>query len=347
MAPSIWKGSVSFGLVSIPVKLYSATEEKGVSFRQVHESDGGRIKYKRVCSVDGEEIPFADIGKGYELPDGDLLVLTDDDFSSLPLPTRHTIEVLQFVPAEQIDGLYLSKGYYLSPEGAGTRPYVLLREALERSGRVGLVKVALRNRETLATLRTKDGVLLVQTMLWPDEIREAAKYAPAEDVEVRDQEVAMAQSFIETLSDDFDPMAFSDDYRAALEELVQAKSAGRRVEEPAAATAGSGNVLDLMAALRASVDAAKQKRADGEGAPAAGAKKPAKSAAGAAVAGKAPAKASKSAKAPKSAAEPVEASPLRTSRKKAAPAAKATPAKSAGKKSESPDKKSATARKSA
>ncbi len=262
MAPSIWKGSVSFGLVSIPVKLYSATEEKGISFRQVHEADGGRIKYKRVCSVDGEEVPYSDIAKGYELPDGDMLVLSDEDFADLPLPTRHTIEVLQFVPAEQIDGLYLSKGYYLSAEGAGTRPYVLLREALERAGRVGIVKVALRNRETLAALRSKDGTLLVQTMLWPDEVRDAAKYAPSDDVEVRDQEVAMAQSFIETLSEDFDAAAFSDDYRTALEELVQAKSAGRQVQQPEEGPAGGGNVLDLMAALRASVEEAKAKRGD-------------------------------------------------------------------------------------
>ncbi len=260
---AIWRGSVSFGLVSIPVKLYSATEERGVSFRQVHEADGGRIRYKRVCSVDGEEVPYQDIAKGYELPDGDLIVLSDEDFGALPLPSRHTIEVLQFVPGEQIDGLYLSRGYYLAAEGAGRKPYVLLRDALERSSRVALVKVALRNRESLAVLRPRDGALLVQTMLWPDEIRDAAPFAPGDDVEIRDAEVAMAESYIDTLSDDFDPTAYTDDYRAALEELVQAKAAGREIVEPTEAGEAPDTVVDLMAALRASVEAARSRRAEG------------------------------------------------------------------------------------
>jgi DNA end-binding protein Ku len=261
---AIWKGTVSFGLVSIPVKLYSATEERGVSFRQVHEADGGRIRYKRVCSVDGEEVAYRDIAKGYELPDGEMVVLTEEDFSSLPLPSRHTIDVLQFVPADQIDGLYLSKGYYLAAEGAGLKPYVLLRDALERSGRSALVKVALRNRESLAVLRPRDGALLVQTMLWPDELRDAGTFAPGEDVEARDQEVAMAESYIDTLTEDFDPSQFSDNYREALESSSRRRPAGAAIEvedEPKQA----GTVVDLMAALRASVEAAKQKRS-GDGA---------------------------------------------------------------------------------
>lgn len=257
---AIWKGTVSFGLVSIPVKLYSATEEKGVSFRQVHDADGGRIKYKRVCSIDGEEVAYRDIVKGYELPDGDTLVLTDEDFSQLPLATKRVIDVLQFVPLEQVDGIYLSKPYFLAAEGPGTKPYVLLRDALESAGRAALVKVALRNRESLAVLRPKDGALLVQTMLWPDEVREAAPFAPEEDVVVRDQEVAMAQSYIETLSADFDPTGFSDDYRVALEELVEAKINGREVSEPEEQEDTGGTVVDLMAALRASVEAAQKRR---------------------------------------------------------------------------------------
>ena len=256
---AIWKGTVSFGLVSIPVKLYAATEERGVSFRQVHEADGGRIKYQRVCSVDGEEVAYRYIAKGYELPDGDMVVLTDEDFSTLPLPSRHTIEVLQFVPSEQIDGLYLSKGYYLSADAAGLKPYVLLRDALIRSGRTALVKVALRNRESLAVLRAREGTLCIQTMLWPDEIRDASTFAPDEDVDVRDQEVAMAESYIDTLTEDFDPEQFSDGYREALEALVAAKSEGHRVEQPEEQQS-PGTVVDLMAALRASVEAAKQRR---------------------------------------------------------------------------------------
>ncbi len=263
MAQTIWKGAVSFGLVSIPVRLYAATEERDVSFRQVHEPDGGRIRYKRVCEKDGEEVQYRDIAKGYELPDGRIVVLTADDFANLPLPSRKTIEVLQFVPAEQIDPAYFARTYYLQADGVGSKPYVLLRDALERVGRVAVVKVALRNRESLAMLRPKDGVLVLQTMLWPDEVRDSSFAAPAEDVDVRAQEVAMAESYIETLSEDFDPSAFSDDYRAALEELVAAKSSGEDVHELETAEPEQGTVVDLMAALKASVEAAKQRRAGG------------------------------------------------------------------------------------
>jgi len=260
---AIWKGTVSFGLVSIPVRLYAATEEKGVSFRQVHDADGGRIRYKRVCSIDGEEVAYRDIVKGYELPDGDVLVLTDEDLASLPLATKRVIDVLEFVPLEQVDGIYLSKPYFLAAETAGTKPYVLLRDALEAAGRAALVKVALRNRESLAVMRPKDGALLVQTMLWPDEVRDAAAFAPDDDVAVRDQEIAMAQSYIETLSGDFDPDEFTDDYRGALEEVIEAKVQGREVVETAAPDEGGGTVVDLMAALRASVEAARSRRAGG------------------------------------------------------------------------------------
>ena len=261
---TIWKGAISFGLVSIPVKLYAATQERGVSFHQVHAEDGGRIRYKRVCSIDGEEVAFRDIAKGYELPDGDTIVLTDDDFASLPLATSRTIEVELFVPLEQVDGLYFNKAYYLDAEGPGAKPYVLLRDALERTGRVALVKVALRQREALAILRSHQGVLVLQTMLWPDEIRDPAAVAPAGDVSVRPQEVAMAESYIETLSGDFDPTAYSDAYREALEALVEAKAAGREVVPAEDTAPRAGNVVDLMEALRQSVAAAKARRGEGE-----------------------------------------------------------------------------------
>jgi len=264
---SIWKGSISFGLVSIPVKLYSATEERDVSFHQVHRDDGGRIRYKRVCQLDGEEIPYSDIAKGYELPSGEVVVLTDDDFADLPLTTSRSIDVLEFVPLEQVDPIYFAKSYYLEPEGAGAKPYVLLREALEKSGRVALVKIALRQRETLATLRVRDGVFVLEMMLWPDEIREPSFGFLDEDVDVRQQELAMAQSLIDTLSGDFKPEQYSDNYREALQALIEAKIAGREVVAPAEPVADSGTVVDLMAALRASVEAAKQGR--GESAPAA------------------------------------------------------------------------------
>lgn len=264
---SIWKGSVSFGLVSIPVKLYSATEERDVSFHQVHRDDGGRIRYKRVCQLDGEEIPYSDIAKGYELPSGEVVVLTDDDFADLPLTTSRSIDVLEFVPLEQVDPIYFAKSYYLEPEGAGAKPYVLLREALENSGRVALVKIALRQRETLATLRVRDGVFVLEMMLWPDEIREPSFGFLDEDIDVRQQELAMAQSLIDTLSGDFRPEQYSDNYREALQALIEAKIAGREVVAPAEPVADTGTVVDLMAALRASVEAAKQGRGETQSKP--------------------------------------------------------------------------------
>jgi DNA end-binding protein Ku len=259
---SIWKGAISFGLVSIPVKLYSATEEKDVSFHQVHRTDGGRIRYKRVCQIDGEEVPYSDIAKGYELPSGEVVVLTDEDFADLPLTTSRAIDVLEFVPLEQVDPIYFSKSYYLEPDAAGAKPYVLLREALENSGRVALVKVALRQRESLATLRVREGVFVLEMMLWPDEIREPAFGFLDEDVEVRPQELRMAESLIESLSGDFHPEQYSDNYREALLALIEAKVAGREVVQPAEPAAETGTVVDLMAALRASVESARQGRSE-------------------------------------------------------------------------------------
>ncbi|GAA4208409.1 Ku protein [Microbispora amethystogenes] len=262
---SIWKGAISFGLVTIPIKLYSATEQKDVSFHQVHREDGGRIKYKRVCSVDGEEVPYADIAKGYELPTGEMVVLTDDDFADLPLTTSRRIDVLQFTPADQIDPIYFAKSYYLEPDGQGAKPYVLLRDALERSGQVAVVKIALRQRESLAALRVRDGVFVLETMLWPDEIREADFGFLEEDVPVRPQELKMAESLIDTMVADFDPAEYTDAYREALQEVIEAKVAGREIVAPEA-PAEQGPAVDLMAALRASVEAAKRERQGAEAA---------------------------------------------------------------------------------
>src|SRR5437868_11645464 len=260
---SIWKGAISFGLVSIPVKLYSATAEKDVAFHQVHRDDGGRIRYKRVCQIDGEEVQYSDIAKGYELPSGEVVVLTDEDFSDLPLSTSRAIDVLEFVPLEQVDPMYFSKSYYLEPEGAGSKPYVLLREELEKSGRVAPVKVALRSRESLATLRVRDGVFVLEMMLWPDEIRAANFAFLDEDIEVRPQELQMAESLIESLSGDFEPDQYSDNYREALQALIEAKVEGREVVQPVEPAADTGTVVDLMAALRASVEAARESRVGG------------------------------------------------------------------------------------
>lgn len=261
MPRGLWKGAISFGLVTIPVKLYSATEEKDVTFHQVRRSDGSRIKYKRVAAVDGEEVAYGDIAKGYELSSGETVVLTDEDFKDLPLTTSKAIDVLQFVPLEEVDPIYFAKSYYLEPDKAGTKPYVLLRDALEKSGKVAIVKVALRNRESLATLRVRDGVFVLETMLWPDEVRTAQFDFLEEDVEVRPQELAMAGSLIETLSGEFDPSQFTDSYREALQAVIDAKIEGREVVQPESAQPSSGTVVDLMAALRASVEAAKKTQA--------------------------------------------------------------------------------------
>ena len=213
MPQSIWKGAISFGLVSIPVRLFGATEEKDISFRQVHREDGGRIRYKRVCSVDGEEVPYADIAKGYELPDGEMIVLDDDDFANLPLSSSRSVEVLSFVPAAQIDAVQMGKPYYCDPTGGDIKPYVLLRDSLEKADRVAVVKVALRQRERLAMLRPREGVLVLQTLLWPDEVRAPQLGFDDKDVTVRPQELAMAESYISALSGDFEPGEFSDNYR--------------------------------------------------------------------------------------------------------------------------------------
>ncbi|MEO3782213.1 Ku protein [Actinocorallia sp. B10E7] len=261
---SIWKGAVSFGLVTIPVKLYSATEQRDVSFHQVHREDGGRIRYKRVCQVCGQEVPFADVAKGYELATGEMVVLTDEDLADLPLTTSHRIEVLQFTPLEQVDPIYFSKTYYLEPDPMGAKPYVLLRDALSGSGQVAVVKVALRSREALGTLRVREGVFVLETMLWPDEIRAADFPFLTEKIDVRPQELAMATSLIESMRADFDPDEYKDVYREALLDVVEAKAEGREVVQPAEAEQPAAT--DLLSALRASVEAAKKGRSAAKGA---------------------------------------------------------------------------------
>src|ERR1700742_3220132 len=230
---SIWAGSISFGMVVIPVKLYAATEQRDVSVRQVDREDGARIQFRRVCSVDGEEVPYADVAKGYELPTGDMVVLTDDDFKELPLPTAKRIDVLHFAPAGQLDPILSAKSYFLEPDPAGVRAYVLFRDALERSGRVAVAKVAIRQREALAALRGGGGMLVLETLLWPDEVRAPDFKFLDEDVDIRTQELKMAASLIDTMTEDFDPSLYKDTYREALEALVQAKIEGNGGGRPA------------------------------------------------------------------------------------------------------------------
>ena len=292
---AIWKGAVSFGLVSIAVKLYSATEEKDIRFHQVHREDGGRIKYKRVCAIDGEEVSYDDIAKGYDLGGGEMVILTDEDFADLPLTSSHAIEVLEFVPAEQVDPILYNKAYYLEPESTAAKPYVLLRDALTNTDRVAIVKVALRQREQLATLRVRDEVLVLNTMLWPDEVRTAKFDFLDDDIEARPAELAMAGSLIESMAAEFDPNAYTDNYREALQEVIDAKVAGREVVAPEEPEAAPTAAVDLMAALRASVERARAARGEDSGDEAA-APAPFKSAKKSAPAKKAPAKKATAAK---------------------------------------------------
>ncbi len=309
---AIWKGAVSFGLVSVPVKLYAATESHDVSFRQVHAKDGGRIKYQRVCSLDGEEVAYADIAKGYETEDGEMVILTDDDMAELPSTSSREIAVEKFVPREQIDPLLFEKSYYLEPEGAGAKPYALLRQALLDADRMAVVTVALRQRTTIAVLRVKDDVIVLQTMMWPDEIRTPDFSVEAGDV--KPAEVKMAHMLVETLAGDFDAAEFEDDYAGAVEALVKSKIEGGEIKRTETSTKTSGEVVDLLAALQKSVAAARSARGeeDEDDQPAAkktAAKKPA--------AKKAPAKKTAAKKTAAKKAATKKSAPRKTAAKKA------------------------------
>jgi DNA end-binding protein Ku len=258
---AIWKGAVSFGLVSVPVKLYAATESKDISFRQVHAKDGGRIKYQRVCSIDGEEVAYADIAKGYETEDGEMVILTDDDMTQLPASSSREISVEKFVPSEQIDPMLFEKSYYLEPEKTGAKPYALLRQALEDADRMALVTVSLRNRMSLAVLRVRDDVIVLQTMMWPDEIRQA-EFGSVDTAEAKPAEVKMAKMLVETLAGDFEPDEYEDDYRQAVEDLVKTKIEGGEVKAAPKERKTGGEVVDLLAALQRSVEAAKSARGE-------------------------------------------------------------------------------------
>ncbi len=265
---AIWKGAVSFGLVNVPVRLFSATQEHDIRFHQVHREDGGRIRMKRVCSVCGEEVAWDQLAKGYEAEDGRQVVLTDEDFEQLPLASSREIDVVEFVPTGQVDPMLYGKSYYLEPDARAAKPYALLREALEATDRVAVVKVALRQRESLAVLRVLDKVIMMQTLLWPDEIRAADFPILEEDVELRPQELRMAASLVESMAADFAPDEFEDDYQQALVQLVEAKLEGA---EPAPVEAGeetATEVVDLLSALQASVDRAKAARGEDTAKPA-------------------------------------------------------------------------------
>jgi DNA end-binding protein Ku len=252
----MWKGAISFGLVTIPVSVYPATEEKTLRFNQLHDDDGGRIRMKRTCSIDGEEVGYEHIVKGYEYEKDRYVILTDDDFEAVPVESSRAIDIQQFVDLEEIDPMMYKKSYYLVPEETGAKAYALLREALNRSGKVGVAKVSFRDKEHLAALRFRDEAFVLETMYWPDEIREADFGGVDVSAKIRPNELEMAQTLIDNLTADWDPAEFKDDYREAMLRIVEAKINGEEIEvveaEPTA------KVVDLMAALKASVAAAKK-----------------------------------------------------------------------------------------
>lgn len=259
---AIWKGAVSFGLVNVPVRLYSATENHDVQFRQVHREDGGPIKYQRICSIDGEQVSYDDIAKGYETEDGQMVVLSDEDMADLPTRSSREIAVEKFVPAEQIDPMLLDKPYYLEPDKAATKAYALLRDALKAADRMAIVTVSIRARMTIAVLRVRDDVIVMQTMLWPDEIRAPQFANLGEDVDVKPAELAMAHMLVESLAGDYVPDDYEDDYQAAVESLVRTKLEGGEVQAAPAARETGGEVVDLLAALQRSVERAKASRGE-------------------------------------------------------------------------------------
>ncbi|MDZ8172194.1 non-homologous end joining protein Ku [Microbacterium xanthum] len=266
---AIWKGALTFGLVNVPVKVYSATEDHDVPLHQVHNKDGGRIRYQRICEIDGEVVPYADIDRAYD--DGEkTVILTKDDFSSLPSEKSREIDVVEFVPSDQVDLLTLDKAYYLEPDSTSPKAYVLLRKTLEQTDRTAIVRFSLRQKTRLAALRVRGDVLVLQTLLWADEVREASFPALDESVKISAKELEMSAALVDSFAADFDPEEFEDEYQAELRTLIDAKLAQGdaldttetfgEAEQPAS----GGEVIDLMEALRASVEKSRAARSSKE-----------------------------------------------------------------------------------
>ncbi|KIS29046.1 excisionase [Arthrobacter sp. SPG23] len=319
---AIWKGAIAFGLVNVPVKVYSATEDHDIGLHQVHNADGGRIRYQRRCEVCGEIVDYADIDKAYE-EDGRTVILTRDELKSIPAESSHEIEVVQFVPSEQLDPIMFEKSYYLEPDSKSPKAYVLLRRALEDTDRVAVVQFALREKTRLGALRIRDDVLVLQSLLWADEVREAAFPALETSVRISAQEREMSAALVDSMAGDFEPGQFTDDYQVQLRKLIDAKiEQGESLDTEQtfgaeAVEAGSGEVIDLMEALKRSLE---KKRGSGSG-----------DAATADDTAEAPAKATRAkapAKAPAKAAEKASAG---TARKASAGTARKAAAGTAGK----------------
>jgi DNA end-binding protein Ku len=253
---SVWRGAISFGLVSIPVRLYVAVQEKGMRFHHLHAADKGRIRYRRVCSVCGEDVAYEDIVKGYEFEKDRHVSFTQEELERLPVEAFRAIDIVNFVSLQEIDPIYFHRAYFVVPEPTGLKAYRLLEQTLGQSGRIAIAKVVLFGKEHLAVLRSREGTFLLETMYWPDEVRTPKFDVLAKPVELRKQELALAGSLTDLLSDPFDPAQFVDGHRERLEELARAKVEGEELMVPAAPL---GQVRGLLEALQASVEAEKDK----------------------------------------------------------------------------------------
>ena len=265
---AIWKGAIAFGLVNVPVKVYSATEDHDISLHQVHNADGGRIRYQRRCEVCSKVIDYEDIDKAYE-DDGRTVILSREELKSIPAENSHEIEVVQFVPADQLDPMMFEKSYYLEPDAKSPKAYMLLRRALEDTDRVAVVQFALREKTRLGALRIRGDVLVLQSLLWADEVREANFPALETTVRISAQEREMSAALVDSMAADFDPAQFTDDYQLQLRQLIDAKiEQGDSLDTEEtfgapAAEAGTGEVIDLMDALKRSIERKRGGGSDG------------------------------------------------------------------------------------
>jgi DNA end-binding protein Ku len=255
MARAIWSGSIGFGMVSIPVKLFGATDSKDISFNLLHSTCGTRLKQLRWCPTDEQEVPWNETVRGYEYAKGQYVTLTDEDFEKLPLPSKHTIELSAFVKEDEIDPVFYEKSYHLAPDERGEKPYALLIRTLEKKGLTAIATITIRKKEQLCALRPKDGALMLETLFYPDEIRAEPEMDLA-NVKITDRELDMAFTLIDLLRKPFDPEEYKDSYRDALSQLIEAKLEGRDVVQ--APPSREGKVIDLADALRRSVEAAKK-----------------------------------------------------------------------------------------
>ena len=259
MPRAIWKGAINFGLVTIPIGMYTATDNKTPKFKQLRKTDHSPIRYKRVAEADGEEVQWDDIVKGYEFEKDRFVVFTDEELSAANPGGDKLVDVVQFVEEDEIDPIMYQKSYFLAPEKTGIKAYRILKEALEEKGRVGIAKVSIREKQQLATLRVKDDVIVMETMFWPDEIRAAEFDELDTNVEIRPEEVEMAGSIIDNLTRPFESENYVDRTREAVEELAEKKVAGEEIVAPASPE--PTNVVDRLDALKASVEATKEKQA--------------------------------------------------------------------------------------